>query len=261
MSSDPQNPKISGIATILPSFVFTTRSPAFRAFCDSPFARLSFRRLRCPALRRCRCRGPGRLPLLANHLAIHSFCQSLSDYLSQRHATYVPPTGVPALPSASFTVLSSSKFSSTDAIASGTVSLFLHRVTIDNHLRNTRDRSPVGPLGLDLHLLLTIWADDADDEHSLLGWAMRELHQHAFLDRSSLSAEAQWAVDEQVNIAPAELPPEEMARIWEAAHRGYRLSHPFVARVIRIDPDRVLDGAPTVATRFSYADRVRATAP
>jgi len=197
---------------------------------------------------------------MANHLAIHSFCQSLSDYLSQRHATYSPPPGIPALPSASFTVLSSSKFSSPDTIADGTVSLFLHRVSIDNHLRNTRDRSALGPLGLDLHLLLTIWADDADDEHILLAWAMRELHQHAFLDRSSLS-DADWAVDEQINIVPAELLPEEMTRIWEVAHRGYRLSYPFIARVIRIAADRTPDGAPVVATRFSYTGDLKETVP
>ncbi len=198
---------------------------------------------------------------MANHLAIHSFCQSLSDFLSQRHATYAPPPGVPALPSASFAVLSSSKFSSSDAIADGTVSLFLHRVTINNHLRNVRTGSAIGPLGLDLHLLLTIWADDADDEHILLAWAMRELHQHAFMDRSSLGAEAAWAIDEQINLAPAELPPEEMARIWEAAHRGYRLSYPFVARVIRIGGDPTPDAAPVVAERFTYTDNLKETVP
>lgn len=199
---------------------------------------------------------------MANHLAIHSFCQSLSDYLSQRHATYSPPPGVPPLPSASFTVLSSSTFSSPEStIADGTVTLFLHRVTINNHLRNTRIGSAIGPLGLDLHLLLTIWANDADDEHILLAWAMRELHQHSFLDRSSLSEEAGWAVDEQINIAPAELPPEEMARIWEAAHRGYRLSYPFVARVIRIQPEGSTDAAPVVSTRFTYTDNLKETKP
>jgi hypothetical protein len=193
---------------------------------------------------------------MANHLAIHSFCQSLSDYLSQRHATYVPPPGVPALPAANFTVLSSSRFSSNDAIADGTVSLFLHRVTINNQLRNTRQQANLGPLSLDLHLLLTVWADDADDEHILLAWAMRELHQHAYLDRSSLGAEAGWAVDDQVNLAAVDLMPEEMARIWEAAHRGYRLSYAFLARIVRIDVDRVPDGAPVVATRFNHTDEV-----
>lgn len=198
---------------------------------------------------------------MANHLAIHSFCQSLCDYLSQRHATYSPPAGIPALPAAAFTVLSSSKFSSSDAITDVTVSLFLHRVTINNHLRNPRAGAPLGPLGLDLHLLLTIWADDAEDEHVLLAWALRELHQHAFLNRSSLSEDAGWAIDEQINLAPAELPPEEMARIWEAAHRGYRLSYPFVARVIRIGVDVTPDAAPVVATRFSYTDNLQETTP
>lgn len=197
---------------------------------------------------------------MANHLAIHSFCQSLSDYLSQRHATYEPPPGGAALPSASFVVLSSSKFSSDDAIAD-TVSLFLHRITINNHLRNTRAGAAIGPLHLDLHLLLTVWAADAEDEHTLLAWAMRELHQHAFMDRSSLSEDADWAIDEQINIAPAELSPEEMARIWEAAHRGYRLSYPFIARVVRIGVDRTPDAAPVVASRFTYTDNLKETRP
>jgi hypothetical protein len=201
---------------------------------------------------------------MPNHLAIHSFCQSLCDYLSQRHATYAPPPGIPALPAAGFTVLSSSKFSSQDAVQDGTVScvsLFLHRVAINNHLRNVRTGGSVGPLALDLHFLLTIWADTADEEHILLAWAMRELHQHAFLDASTLSPNAGWAIDEQINIAPVELPPEEMARIWEAAHRGYRLSYPFVARIVRIGVDVTPDAAPVVATRFTYTDNLQETVP
>ena len=203
---------------------------------------------------------------MANHIAIHSFCQSLRDYLSQRHGTYEPPDGVPELPSAKFSVLSSSAFSSTSPIEDGTdgsssVTLFLHRITINNHLRNLRSGSAVGPLGLDLHLLLTVWADKAEDEHILLAWAMRELHQHAFMDRSSLNEDAGWAPDEQINIVPAELSPEEMARIWEAAHRGYRLSYPFIARVIRIGIDPAPEGAPVVATRFSYTDNLKTKTP
>jgi hypothetical protein len=203
---------------------------------------------------------------MANHLAIHSFCQSLRDYLTQRHATYEPPDGVPKLPAADFRVLSSSQFSSTGDIEGGAegssaVTLFLHRITINNHLRNLRSGGAVGALGLDLHLLLTVWAAKAEDEHILLAWAMRELHQHAFMDRSSLHENAGWAPDEQINIAPAELSPEEMARVWEAAHRGYRLSYPFIARVVRIGVDPVPDGAPVVATRFSYTDNLKEKSP
>jgi hypothetical protein len=198
---------------------------------------------------------------MANHLAIHSFTQSLRDYLAQRHATYAPPTGVPALPAAEFSVLSSSRFSSTTDIPSVTVSLFLHRVSLNSHLRNVRQGSAVGPLGVDLHFLLTIWADDAEDEHTLLAWAMKELHFHAFLDRSSLTAEADWAADEQINLVPADLPPEEMARIWDTAHRGYRLSYPFIARTVRIGTDRYPDGAPVVAIRHTFTDQLQGATP
>ncbi len=198
---------------------------------------------------------------MANYLAIHSFTQSLRDYLAQRHATHVAPPGLPALPAADFSVLSSSRFSSTTDIPSVTVSLFVHRVSLNNHLRNTRQGSAVGPLGIDLHYLLTIWADDAEDEHTLLAWAMRELHFHAFLDRSSLTEEAAWATDEQINLVPADLPPEEMARIWETAHRGYRLSYPFIARTVRIGTDRYPDGAPVVASRFTFTDDLQETTP
>jgi hypothetical protein len=198
---------------------------------------------------------------VANHLALHSFCQSLADFLAQSYATFVPDPGMPALPAAKFDVLSSAKFTSSDVIPDKTVTLFLHRVTTNNHLRNTRTGPAMGPLGLDLHLLLTVWADDAMDEHSIFGWVLRTMHFHPFLDRSSLNDDAAWAVDEQINIVPAELSPEELARIWEAAQRGYRLSYPFIARVVRIGLSKSADGAPVVATRFTYTDDLNETTP
>jgi len=193
---------------------------------------------------------------MANHLAIHSFAQSLLTFLQQSHATFSP-----ALTATSFEVLSSGRFSSIEeTIVDPTVTLYLHRITVNNHLRNTRAGPPVGPLGLDLHFLLTVWSNDAEKEHVLMAWAMRQLHYHAFLDLSSLSAEAQWAADEVVNIFAAELSPEEMARIWEASHRGYRLSYPFIARVVRLGLEKA-DGEPVVASRFSFTDNLEETEP
>ncbi len=198
---------------------------------------------------------------MANHLAIHSVCQSIADYLAQSYSIFVASQGAGPLPNPNFAVLSSSKFSSTDAITDDTVSVFLHRITINNALRNTRNGPAVGPLGLDLHLLLTVWADDPANEHILLGWAMRQLHYHAFLDRSSLNDDAQWEVDEQICIFPTDINPEEMARIWEASHRGYRLSFPYIARIVRLGLPGGPTGAPVVATRFSFTDNLEETIP
>ena len=196
---------------------------------------------------------------MANHLAVHSVTQALNDYLEHRYATYVPTAELPPLPSARFDVLSSATFNSQetpDAESGSLVSIYLHRVSINNQLRNTRAGPPVGPLGLDLHYLLTVWAAQAAAEHILLAWAMQELHYHAFLDRSTLNNEAGWAVDEQINLVPAEMPADEMSRIWETGNRGYRLSYPFIARIVRIFPGHAGDGAPVVAKRFTYTDEL-----
>src|SRR5262249_36009718 len=138
---------------------------------------------------------------------------------------------------------------------------YLHRITIDNHLRKTRVGPAVGPLGLDLHFLLTVWSDTHEKELTLMGWSMRQLHFHAFLDASSLSVDANWAADEVVSLFPAELTTEEMARVWEASRRGYRLSYPFIARVVRLGIDKSPAGEPVVATRFTFADNLQETAP
>jgi hypothetical protein len=186
---------------------------------------------------------------MANHLAIYSFAQSLRNYLQQSHSAFTP-----TLPAAVFEVLSSGRFSTiAETIQDPSVTIYLHRMTINNHLRNTRVGPAVGPLGLDLHFLLTVWSNDVEAEYTLMGWAMRQLHHHAYLDRSSLSADAKWAADEVVNLSPAELSSEEMARIWEASHRGYRLSYPFIARVVRLAIEQD-DALPVVATRFTLTE-------
>ena len=47
------------------------------------------------------------------------------------------------------------------------------------------DMDPV-PLSLDVHLLISLWTNSADDELAVLAWMMRELHQHPVLDASTL---------------------------------------------------------------------------
>src|SRR5207244_6117071 len=61
------------------------------------------------------------------------------------------------------------------------VSLYLHRVTPANNIRNLPPRVGLDgrrfrpSMPLDLHYLLIAWARDAFKQQRLLGWAMREL--------------------------------------------------------------------------------------
>lgn len=185
---------------------------------------------------------------MANLYAIHSVGASLATWLRNRY----PADLRAALPCA-FRVLSSADLAQLDETpGNATVGIYLHRLTINEQGRHQRagnasDAAP--PLALDLHLLITISADSALGEHTVAGWVMRELHERPLFDRSVLSTDAGWRADELVHVIPAELDQADLSRVWESFRRTYRLTLPYVARVVRLDPSTTPDGAPVVATR------------
>jgi hypothetical protein len=184
--------------------------------------------------------------------AIHSVGASLVRYLE---STY-PPALRTRLP-CQFSLLSSGELSGAQERGT-TVSLFCHRITTNQDLRNTpaahaaRDGLP--PLALDLHFLLTIWADNAVAELTLMGWSARQLYLHQTLTQSDLNPDGGWGADDHIQIIPAEMTSEDMMRIWDALDPPYRLSTSYVARVIRIDPDDSPTGRAVVARRLRYSD-------
>jgi len=192
---------------------------------------------------------------MANVFAIHSVGSSLVTYFTN---SYPEPlrTDIPS----QFRLLSSGELlASADLPSTTTLSLYLYRVTMNEHLRNvTRPNGPRDssiPLSLDLHYMMSVWADSAEAEQTVLAWAMRELYLHPVLDISSLSGEADWNAGDFIQLIPAELTTEDLMRIWNAIDPPYRLSVSYIARVVRIDADRGQDARPVVATRFSHTDR------
>ena len=138
-----------------------------------------------------------------------------------------------------------------------TLTLFLFRITQDEYLRGRKLPSDPPhsnpPLSIDLHFLLTVWADNAVAEQSVLTWAMREIQMHPVLDSSSLSSEAGWTPADVVQLIPAELSNDDLFRIWDLLQPKYRLSVSYVARVIRIDTD-IDSNRPAVAMRMSFGE-------
>lgn len=191
---------------------------------------------------------------MTNVFAMHSVGQSLVTYLTNSY-----PAELREDFGCTFTLLSSADLAE-DQIEPTKVSLYLYRVTMNEHLRSAR-RGPISPhdgtpLSVDLHYLLTVWAETALEEQIILAWTMRQLQQHPILDRSSLSPEADWNPGEFIQVIPAELSNEDIMRIWDALTPSYRLSVSYIARVVRIDGDEVRAAPPVVATRFEYVDEV-----
>jgi hypothetical protein len=202
---------------------------------------------------------------MANLLAIHSIGESLVSYFGQAYQALPQDQKDMLLPGSTpvFSLLSSKEMgggpTSTEPTTSRpALTLYLYRVTMNEHLRNqpytgnSLDRTP--PLALDLHYLLTVWADNAKDEHRLLSWAMHQLHTHQTLSASSLNEDGGWSSGEMIQLIPAELSNEDLMRIWDAFQRPYTLSASYIARVARIDvPPTTSSGKPVVARRLSIS--------
>ncbi len=188
---------------------------------------------------------------MGNLQAIYSVGNSIINFLRN---TY--PDNLRDTQSCEFRLLSSGEMASLGNNINTTLSLYLYRVTVNEHLRHiSRQRTPSPhdiPLSVDLHYLMTVWADSALTEQLILAWAMRQLYMFPVLDRSALSPEANWDIEDQIQVILAELSTEDLMRIWDALDPPYRLSVSYVARVVRIDVDPPPDSRPVVATRYTY---------
>lgn len=189
---------------------------------------------------------------VANIQAIHSVGRSIVTYLGNSY-----PPELRAEHPCEFRLLSSGELATSDGIENA-LSLFLYRVTYNEAMRTSRrvndplDAAP--PLSLDLHFLMTVWADSAQKEHTVMAWGMRQFYEHPVLDVSSLSPEAGWSPADFIQVVPEEPTNEDLMRIWDALEPGYRLSVAYVARVVRIETE-FESARPAVATRFSLTDR------
>jgi hypothetical protein len=126
------------------------------------------------------------------------------------------------------------------------VSVFLYRIFPNGMQQNRTWRPADGmttrtALPLDLHFLLSVWAQDAAMQHTIAGWMMRTLHDTPILPTGLLNRPfpGLFRADDVVTLTPAELGTEELFRIWEViVNHSYQLSVPYVARMVRIESER-----------------------
>ncbi len=199
---------------------------------------------------------------MANVKSIHSVCNSIIQFLHNAYEAYPAPDGDPDTTMqdeypCTFRVVSSGELEP-DADFGTSLTLYLYRVLVNEHVRSqplSRDSNDAPlPLSVDMHFLISVWADSAAAEQTICAWTMHQLHQQPIMDVSSLTGEGGWRNDDVVQIIPAELSNEDLMRIWDALAPDYRLSLSYIARVIRIDPQDAETGLPVVATRYQYEE-------
>jgi len=191
---------------------------------------------------------------VANEFALISLADSLAARLDSAY-----PAALRATHPCNFQAVGSgSLLADLGGPPSAVLSVWPHRVTVNEQVRNAQPtplRTPGRrnrPLWLDVHLLLTVWSASAESELVIFAWMLRELHREPVLDATSLSGNGGWQPDDVVQLVHAEMPIEDMMRIWDAVVPAYRLSAPFVARIVALDVEED-DAAPVIARRFDYA--------
>lgn len=119
------------------------------------------------------------------------------------------------------------------------LSIFLYRVDFNKTMRaawagvTAHDGMPHLPL--DLHFLLTPWADNAEAEGAILGRAMQCLDANAILSGPLLHQSGEWEPNDAVQLLMDEISTEAVMRTFDSLAADYRISVPYLARVVRLD--------------------------
>jgi Pvc16 N-terminal domain len=131
------------------------------------------------------------------------------------------------------------------------LSLLLYRVDFSKTMRATwadvGARDGRSHLPLDLHYLLTAWALNAEDEHRVVGRTMQILERLGGLSGAQLLPDGDWSVGESVQLHLEDMPTDNLMRTFDSLRCDFRLSVPYIARVVVVSTD---DGAagPDVVT-------------
>jgi hypothetical protein len=131
------------------------------------------------------------------------------------------------------------------------VCIFVYRIEINRATR--AGWSAVGHvdgrshLPLDIHFLISALGKSAEQELGLLGMATGCLEDRPVLASPQLDAKSGFAPGETVQVLFDEVAPDVIMRVFEALSATYRVSLPYLARVVRID-GRAATPAPDVST-------------
>jgi hypothetical protein len=143
------------------------------------------------------------------------------------------------------------------------LSLYLYRITVNANRNLPPQLRADGvryrpPLPLDLHYLVTAWAETAPRQQRMLGFAIRTLEDTPILPAGVLNQHSPepdvFRSHETVELVFESVSVQDYSDIWDVAQTKEQPSATYVARMVEIESDVSLDGGGLVQTRaFEYA--------
>jgi hypothetical protein len=140
-----------------------------------------------------------------------------------------------------------------DGATADQLNLFLYQTLLSAAWRNADmprqvrpGESGHPPLPLNLHYLITAYAEDEARAHQILGRAMSILHDHMLLDELEIRQATQADLPdsdlhlqlERIRITPHPLSLEEISKLWSGFQTQYRLSAAYEVAVVLIESTR-----------------------
>jgi hypothetical protein len=175
---------------------------------------------------------------VADFEAIGAVGRSLERYLTHCFAQRQPVTSGPT----SVVLVRTEDLAPANAataIGSPALSIFLYKLETNKSMRaawaHVGHQDQRSHLPLDLHYLLTPWADNAYNEHCILGRAMQCLEQTPILSGPLLDSTGRWATSEALQICLEDLATEDVMRTFDSLPADYKVSVGYLARIVRID--------------------------
>lgn len=138
------------------------------------------------------------------------------------------------------------------------VSLYLYRVTVSSNRNLPPQVGPDGrryrpPIPLDVHYLVTAWAETAVRQQRMLGFAIRTLEDTPILPAGVLNQHSPepnvFRPEETVELVYESLTVQDVGYIWDVAQTKEQPSAPYVARMVEIESPVALDEGGLVQTR------------
>jgi hypothetical protein len=175
---------------------------------------------------------------VANFAAISAAGNSIARLLSNRFKDEQP---VDSKVTKAF-IVRTEDFKDHQGFVLPAITLFFYRVDFNRTMRAAW--SAVGSqdgrshLPVDLHFLVTAWAENAQDELRIIGKTMQVLETTPVLTGALLDDSGAWSPHESIQLMIGEISTEEVMRTFDSLPTNYRLSVPYLARVVRIDGKR-----------------------
>ncbi|WP_018353257.1 DUF4255 domain-containing protein [Longispora albida] len=199
---------------------------------------------------------------MAGHRALVAAGRSIVDLLNRRFAEAIPAgQRRPAAVLAGTNDFDEVNSSATAVIRYPAVSVYCYRISVDRETRAgwsaVASTDGVPRIPLRMHLLFAAWDTVVESELEWLGLTAQVLESESILTGPLLHPSGEWEPGDVLQVVPDELALDSMSEAFQALTTDYRLSLPYVARVIRIHGRRTTAASP-VATVASSLNGVPA---